>query len=76
MVFQIGIEPVRIDVLTTLGELSFDPAFQRAAVASFAGIPVRILALDDLISAKTNTGRAQDALNLEQLTAARARKCR
>ena len=73
VVFQIGVEPVRIDVLTSIGDIDFSAAFENALDVSFAGVPVKVLGLDDLITAKRSAGRPQDLLDLEKLEAARSR---
>lgn len=68
LVYQIGIEPNRIDVLMGLGDLPFDACFQRASPSTYAGYAIRILSLDDLISAKRSCGRPQDLLDVERLS--------
>jgi len=68
LVYQIGIEPNRVDILMGLGGLDFDACYQRAAVSSFSGVPIRVLSLDDLVMAKKNAGRPQDLLDVQRLT--------
>ena len=74
MVFQIGIEPNRIDVLLGLGELRFADAWARATQASYDGVPIRILSLEDLLIAKRTAARPQDLLDVSRLEEARKRK--
>ena len=73
VVYQIGIEPNRIDLLTRVEGLDFDAAWPRAAETSYGGVPIRVLGLDDLITAKRATARPQDLLDAERLEVARRR---
>ncbi len=74
MVFQIGIEPNRVDVLVGLTGLEFSAAWPRAESATYGGEPIRVLALDDLLLAKRAAGRAQDLLDAERLEHAKKRR--
>lgn len=74
LVYQIGIEPNRIDLLMAVGGLDFERAFRRAEMTTYGGVPIRVLALPDLMAAKRAAGRAQDAIDLELLEKARARR--
>jgi hypothetical protein len=70
----IGKEPMRIDVLTTIGGIeSFEAAWGRRADASFGDAPAHYLSLDDLIAAKESAGRPQDLADLVPLRHARER---
>ncbi len=66
-ILQIGVEPVRIDILAGVPGLAAEEAFPRAVEASFGGVPVRFVARDDLIAAKLHAGRPQDLLDVEIL---------
>jgi hypothetical protein len=68
LVYQIGIEPNRIDILMGLGGLDFEACYSRASVSSYAGVPIRILCLEDLVEAKRRSGRPQDILDIDRLT--------
>jgi len=70
IVFQIGVEPVRVDLLTSIAGLRFGPAYRRAIVTSYEGVPVRILSLDDILRAKRAAGRPQDLLDAARLEGA------
>ena len=67
LVYQIGIEPNRIDILMGIGKLVFSECWLNAAQTTFGGVPVRVLGLDDLVAAKSGTGRIQDGLDVERL---------
>lgn len=66
-VFQIGIAPLRIDILTSIDGVSFDDAWQGRFRTSFAGIPVAVLSLEHLICNKRAAGRPQDLADLHWL---------
>ena len=71
MVLQIGVEPNRIDVIMGLEGLSFDACHARSVETTYGGVPIRVLALDDLIDAKRRADRPQDRLDIEWLLRAR-----
>ncbi len=66
-VFQIGVAPLRIDVLTAIDAVEFDEAWQARVVARFADLEVPVLAVAHLIRNKRAVGRAQDIADLEWL---------
>jgi uncharacterized nucleotidyltransferase DUF6036 len=72
-VFQIGVEPNRIDLLTSIAGLSFEAAWQHRVESTYAGIPIYLIGLDDLITAKRSAGRPQDLLDIELLERAKRR---
>jgi hypothetical protein len=66
-VFQIGIAPRRIDIITTASGLSFDEAFLHATTVEIEGISVRIPSVADLIRNKRASGRTKDLADVEAL---------
>lgn len=66
-IFQIGVAPWRIDILTGATALKFNDAFSRSSVADLEGIDVHVLSLQDLITNKRATGRTQDRADAEAL---------
>jgi len=66
-VFQIGVVPERIDILTGVTGLDFNRAYQNAADGETDGIPVKMLSIDDLIRNKRALGRTQDLADAEAL---------
>ena len=66
-IFQIGIAPRRIDIITALSGLQFDHAYQNSIPVNIDGIEVRILSIDDLIINKKATGRTKDLADAEAL---------
>jgi hypothetical protein len=69
-VFQIGVAPNRIDVLTAIDGVQFDEAWSRRSVGNYGGVAISLLSLDDLIANKRAAGRPQDLLDLAKLEAA------
>ena len=67
LVFQIGIAPLRIDVLTAIDAVDFDDAWRNRVESRFADQPVPVLSREDLIRNKRAAGRAQDLADLEWL---------
>lgn len=67
LVFQIGIEPSRIDILMGLKDLDFDKCWKRRAAAVIDKIEIYFISLDDLIFNKRLIGRPQDLLDAEIL---------
>lgn len=67
IVFQIGIEPVRIDVLTAIDGVEFEGAWQRRLVLDIDGQSVPLLGKDDLIQNKRVAGRPQDLADVASL---------
>lgn len=64
----LGVEPVRIDILTSLdGLASFSGAWKRRAKGNYGDVPANYIALDDLIIAKKASGRPQDLTDVDVL---------
>lgn len=67
VVFQIGIAPNRIDVLTSADGVEFEAAWARRMEGQYDGHPVPILGKEDLIANKRAAGRTQDLADIEAL---------
>ena len=70
-IFQIGVAPRRIDVITGATGLRFEEASAHSMEVEIEGIPVRILSLDDLIRNKRACGRTKDVADAEALESLR-----
>jgi len=66
-VFQIGVAPVRIDVLTSIAEVRFEEAYRNAEIAAVDGIEFPVISLQDLIRNKKAAGRGKDLVDVEHL---------
>ena len=56
--FQIGIEPVRIDIMTSVPGLDFVPAWERKV--DFGGESAPVLSREDVLKSKVTAGRIRD----------------
>lgn len=66
-VFQIGIAPMRIDVLTKVSGLDFADAYSRRESKKLGDVPVQVIALEDLKTNKLASGRNKDLADLDHL---------
>lgn len=67
LIFQIGVAPVRIDVITAIDGVAFEEAWPDRVQARFADLPVPVLSRKHLIQNKSAAGRAQDLADVEWL---------
>lgn len=67
VVFQIGVAPVRIDVLTSIDGVQFGDAWKRRVEGRLSGERAFVLSRADLIANKRSTGRLQDLADIEWL---------
>lgn len=67
LIFQIGIPPNRIDILTTIDGVEFHDAWSLRLATTYGDQPIAVIAKADLVRNKRATGRAQDALDAENL---------
>jgi hypothetical protein len=72
IVFQIGVAPRRIDVITTISGVGFAEAYDRSQIVEIEGLPIPVLSLDDLIRNKRATGRDKDRLDADRLEGGRS----
>lgn len=76
-IIQLGVAPVRIDILSRMaGVESFSKAWRRRVEGQFGSVETHYLSLDDLVAAKTASGREQDLADLVSLRRARGRQIR
>ena len=66
-IFQMGMAPNRIDLLTSLDGLDFDSAWTRRVPSSYGGSRIHVLSRQDLITNKRTVGRPRDLLDVESL---------
>ncbi len=69
VVFQIGIAPRRIDIMTSASGLQFEDVYLKAMTVNIAGIDVRVPRIEDLIANKRAVGRTKDLADAEALEA-------
>ncbi len=67
VVYQVGLPPTRIDVLTSISGVSFEAAWPNRVTRSIDGVELDFLGLEDLKANKLASGRTKDLLDLELL---------
>ncbi len=67
LIFQIGVAPNRIDIITSIDGVAFADAWEAREQTSYGGHPVPVLARSHLIANKRASGRPQDLVDLEEL---------
>jgi len=67
IIFQIGVAPRRIDIITGVSALNFDDTHKRAIEIHIEGLKVFIPSVSDLITNKKATGRIKDLADVETL---------
>ena len=71
LIFQIGVAPCRIDILTSIDGLKFEEAYSRSKIVNIEEIPINVLSIPDLIINKRATGRTRDLADAEMLETSR-----
>jgi hypothetical protein len=66
--YQMGLPPVRVDILMGIPGLTFDKAWQRRVEVDFDGLLVKFISREDLITSKKASGRPQDLIDAELLS--------
>ena len=66
-VFQIGVDPSRVDILSGISGVAFDDAWKRRLVLNIEGARVPVLSRVDFVTNKRASGRPKDLLDLELL---------
>lgn len=68
-IVMLGREPFRIDLLTQIPGVEFEPAWQRRSSVTLDGVSVPLIGRDDLIANERAVGRLQDLADVEALEA-------
>jgi hypothetical protein len=61
IVFQMGVPPLRIDILTSIAGVEFDNAWNEHETIPVSGVAIPVLSYQHLIQNKRAAGRAKDA---------------
>ncbi len=67
LVFQVGVAPVRVDILMGVSGLSFEAAWRHRGEVDFGGQSAHMISREDLILSKRATNRLQDRIDLRNL---------
>jgi hypothetical protein len=73
IVYQLGLPPRRIDILTELSGVSFDEAAKDTVRAQFGPCAVSFIGLEAMIKNKRASGRPKDLVDVATLEALRPR---
>jgi hypothetical protein len=66
-VVRMGVEPVRIEVMTSISGVEFDQCYRERLETSLDGEPVNLISLRNLRTNKQASGRLKDLADLENL---------
>jgi hypothetical protein len=66
VVYQIGMAPVRVDILTEITAVEFYDAWTKKVASTFFGVPVHFISMHDLLINKQALGRSSDLEDLRQ----------
>jgi len=66
-IVQLGVEPVRIDIITSIGGCSFKEIWKNRKTFQYGSQRVFFIGIKELIKAKKASGRSQDKVDLEKL---------
>lgn len=66
-VYQIGLLPRRIDLLTAIGGVSFETAWDSRVTARMHGREVHVIGRQALLDNKRSAGRAKDLVDVQLL---------
>jgi predicted nucleotidyltransferase len=67
LIFQIGVEPRRIDIITSIDGVNFEDAFSHSILVNIDGIQVHVISKEDIIINKRASGRTKDLADIEML---------
>ena len=67
MIVQLGVPPVRIDIITRVSGVPWERADAGKVPGFYGDVPVFFISRDDFIANKKATGRAKDAADIEAL---------
>jgi hypothetical protein len=76
IVFQMGLPPNRIDVMTEISGVDFGDAWPNRVEADLAGLRVPLIGFDQLLANKRAAGRPKDAGDVDALERASKRQGR
>lgn len=67
IVFQIGVAPIRIDIITAIDGVTFEEAWPARVLSRYGDQPINVLSREHLIQNKLASGRHQDLADVEVL---------
>jgi len=67
IIFQIGVAPRRIDIITEIDDVEFEEADEAKIITEVEDLRLPVLSIDKLIKNKMATGREKDLLDVKLL---------
>ena len=67
LVYQIGVAPIRVDIILGIPGIEFDRVWKHRSVATFDGIKVNIIGINELIESKKRARRHMDITDIQSL---------
>jgi hypothetical protein len=67
VIIQIGVAPIRIDILTDIDGVIFDEAYEKRIEHDFGGLIATVLHIDDILKNKIASNRAKDKIDVIEL---------
>lgn len=67
-IYQIGVAPVRIDILMGAAGIKFENAWKNRKKTRYGGMPINMLGIKELIYSKKKAGREHDTSDIKNLT--------
>ena len=74
--YQLGIAPVRIDIIMSISRVNFSDAWKKRKPTRFGNIQVNIIGIEELIKSKKAVMRPQDRIDLSKLAKSKKLKTR
>jgi len=68
IIFQIGVIPRRIDIITKIDGVTYEEADEDKIIVEIEGLKIPVISLEKLIRYKMATGREKDELDIKTLT--------
>jgi hypothetical protein len=65
--YQMGVPPMRVDILMGIPGIEFEDAWEKKVEIDFDGLAVTFISREDLITAKRASGRPQDMIDADTL---------
>lgn len=67
-IIQLGVPPVRVDIIMSISGVEFDEAFQNKNVVESKGTKINYISKEDFIKNKRASGRLKDLADIESLS--------
>lgn len=66
-IVQLGVAPLRIDLLTSIDGVEFERCYEQREIRTLDQVSISFISLSDLRQNKASTGRMKDQLDLQNL---------